>query len=80
MTMLFLEYQKEEGSWFPGQNLDPNILAILNRCRIPRENLSLGKQLAKGNFGLVYKGQLITSSGNLRTVAVKTLRGKKSIF
>ena len=77
--MHFLEY-KEEGSWFPGQNLDPNILAILNRCRIPHAKLRLGKPLAKGNFGLVYKGQLITSSGNLRTVAVKTLRGKHSIF
>ena len=76
---MFLEY-KEESSWFPGQNLDPKILAILNRCRIPHEKLRLGKKLAKGNFGLIYKGQLITSSGNLRTVAVKTLRGKKSIF
>ena len=68
--------QEEVRLCFPGRKMDPMLQEKVNRCKIPHERLSLGKQLKKGNFGLVYKGQLITPSGNLRTVAVKTLKGK----
>ncbi|XP_067931129.1 hepatocyte growth factor receptor-like [Watersipora subatra] len=70
---------KEVRLWFPGQKLDENLQSNLNRCKIPCERLSIGKQIGKGNFGLVYKGQLITPSGNLKTVAVKTLKDDKEM-
>ena len=56
--------------------MDPDIQANVNRCKIPKDRLTLGKELGKGNFGLVYKGQLVTPAGNLKTVAVKTLKGE----
>ena len=67
----------EKNLWFPGKDLNPNIKASIDRCRIPTKRLSVGKELGKGNFGLVHKGQLVAPSGNLKTVAVKTLKGKK---
>ena len=74
---MFLSGEQEEVRLcFPGRKMDPNLQANVDRCKIPQERLNLGKRLGKGNFGLVYKGQLITPSGNLRTVAVKTLKGK----
>lgn len=60
---------------FLGRKLDDNILANVKRCTIPSGRLTLGKQLGKGFFGLVYKGTLITPVGNLKTVAVKTFKG-----
>ena len=60
---------------FLGRKLDEELQAKVDRCLIPKERLSLGKQLGKGNFGLVYKGQLTTPAGNLRTVAVKSIKG-----
>lgn len=60
---------------FDGRVVNPEIQACINRCKIPQERLTLGKRLGKGNFGLVVKGQLVTPAGNLKTVAVKTLKG-----
>lgn len=64
---------------FLGRKLDEELRAKVDRCLVPKERLSLGKQLGKGNFGLVYKGQLTTPAGNLRTVAVKSIKGEPSI-
>ena len=60
--------------------IDPNIRASVDRCRIPKDMLTLGNQVGKGNFGQVFKGQLITPAGNMRTVAVKSLKGKTILF
>ncbi|XP_067931127.1 hepatocyte growth factor receptor-like [Watersipora subatra] len=65
--------------WFLKQKLDENVQTNLDRCKISNEKLSIGKQIGKGNFGMVYKGQLITPSGNLKTVAVKTLKDDQEL-
>jgi len=60
---------------FNNRELDPEIQAKVNRCKIPSSRLRIGNQLGKGHFGLVYKSQLTTPAGNLRTVAVKSIKG-----
>ena len=60
---------------FAGKELDPNLQASVNRCKIPAGRLKLGKKLGQGHFGAVYKGQLLTQDGVLKTVAVKSLKG-----
>ncbi|XP_067930937.1 hepatocyte growth factor receptor-like [Watersipora subatra] len=65
--------------WFLKQKLDENVQTYLDRCKIYREKLSIGKLIGKGNFGIVYKGQLITPLGNLKTVAVKTLKDDQEL-
>jgi len=57
------------------RELNAEIQAKVNRCKIPCSRLRLGTQLGKGHFGLVYKSQLTTPTGNLRTVAVKSIKG-----
>ncbi|XP_067948281.1 uncharacterized protein [Watersipora subatra] len=64
---------------FPSSKLDPNIQAVVDQCRLAPERLRLGKQLGKGNFGLVLKGQFVTSAGNLKTVAVKSIKDDKEM-
>jgi len=60
---------------FNNRELDAEIQAKVNRCKIPSSRLRIGNQLGKGHFGLVYKSQLTTPAGNLRTVAVKSIKG-----
>ena len=61
---------------FFGKKFEDELEEKLQRCLIPSERITLGKRLGKGNFGVVYKGQLITPSGNMKTVAVKSIRGR----
>ena len=65
---------------FHGKKLSPEIQTKVDRCQIPTERLTVGEQIGKGNFGMVYKGQLVTPSGNLKSVAVKTLKGNLHPF
>ncbi|KAF6040375.1 MERTK [Bugula neritina] len=64
---------------FNNRELDAEIQAKVNRCKIPSSRLRIGNQLGKGHFGLVYKSQLTTPAGNLRTVAVKSIIEDKEI-
>ena len=60
---------------FDGRELDQKLKANLNRCLIPKNRIKLDMEIGKGFFGNVYKGQLTTLSGDLKTVAVKTIKG-----
>ena len=62
---------------FSWRILSADIRTRVERCRIPKDRLNIGReQLGRGHFGLVLKGQLITPSGNMKTVAVKSMKGK----
>ena len=61
---------------FDEKKLDPALKASIQRCRVPKNKLTLDKEIGKGFFGAVYKGQLITASGDLKSVAVKSIKGK----
>lgn len=76
--MFFLEDSENQVTPFLGSKLDLDLQANVNRCKIPKDRLRLEKQLNKGHFGVVYKATLITSTGNLRTVAVKSFKGKQA--
>ena len=56
-------------------HVSQELVTLVNRCRIPQHKLVVGKKLGKGFFGNVHKGQLTMNNGNLKTVAVKSLRG-----
>ena len=47
----------------------------MSRCTIPKRRLTIEREIGKGYFGLVYKGQLITPTGNMKSVAVKSFKG-----
>ena len=64
-----------EDSLFDGEELDQNLQANVDRCLVPRNKLKLEMEIGNGFFGNVYKGQLVTPSGNLKSVAVKTMKG-----
>ena len=61
---------------FNGKKLSTEIQCKISKFQIPKEMLKLGKEIGKGHLGLVLKGQLVTPSGGLKSVAIKCLRGK----
>ena len=60
---------------FNGKKLSTEIQCKISKFQIPKEMLKLGKEIGKGHLGLVLKGQLVTPSGGLKSVAIKCLRG-----
>ena len=61
---------------FAQHTLDSKLSEVIERCKIPKDRVHLENQIGKGNFGVVYRGQLITPAGNIRTVAIKSLKSK----
>ena len=45
---------------------------------IPRKNLTLLSELGSGAFGVVYKADLLTDTGDVLSCAVKTLKRKNN--
>jgi len=61
----------------PDNQLRPDLAVKVTQHRISKEDISVGDQcLGKGYFGIVYKGQLKTQNGSLKTVAIKGFKGK----
>ncbi|KAF6040418.1 hypothetical protein EB796_001268 [Bugula neritina] len=82
VILIFTDSSKEMEPLVPlfnNEELDAEIQAKVNRCKIPSLRLHIGNQLGKGHFGLVYKSQLTTPAGNLRTVAVKSIKEDKEM-
>ncbi|XP_008301330.1 tyrosine-protein kinase Mer [Stegastes partitus] len=57
------------------EGLSGRLLASLKEVLVEREQLTLGKELGKGEFGLVYEGIFTPEEGVDIKVAVKTMKG-----
>ncbi|KHN88297.1 Hepatocyte growth factor receptor [Toxocara canis] len=69
-------YIGHNGSDYPLRRFNPYerlFLEIDPKLKIPLDELNIGDEIGKGNFGVVYKGTLRDSSGVAREVACKTI-------
>uniref|UniRef100_A0A9J2PB26 Protein kinase domain-containing protein n=1 Tax=Ascaris lumbricoides TaxID=6252 RepID=A0A9J2PB26_ASCLU len=69
-------YIGHNGSGYQLRRFNPYerlFLEIDPKLKIPLNELNIGDEIGKGNFGIVYKGTLRDSSGAIREVACKTI-------